>query len=104
MIQLAGQRRSRALADQVVTAYGRDQVAKALHEAIQDGLHLGPCDIPSVRDREWIRDAIAVPLQEATDAALDVLRSSLGRALAQSPTGLLDRIERGHLRADLGLE
>ena len=104
MIQQPGQRRCRALADQVVTAYGRDQVAKALHEAIQDGLHFGPCDIPSARDRDWIRGAIAGPLQEATDAALDVLRSSLGRALAQSPTGLLDRIEQGHPRAELGLE
>lgn len=104
MIQLAGQRRCRAVADQVVTAYGRDQVAKALYEAIQDGLNLGPCDIPSAQDREWIRGAIALPLQEATDVALDVLRSSLSRALAQSPTGLLDRIERGHVRAGLGLE
>lgn len=104
MIQRSGQRRSRVLADQVVTAYGRGQVAKALNEAIQDGLHLGPCDLPSADDRDWIRGAIAVPLQEATDAALDVLRSSLSRALAQSPTDLLDRIERGHLRAELGFE
>jgi hypothetical protein len=104
MIQVSEHRRCRAIADQVVTAYGRDQVSKALYEAILVGLNLGPCDIPLAEDRDWIRRAIAVPIHEATDAALDVLKSSLGRALEQAPTGLLDRFEHGHLRSGLGLE
>jgi hypothetical protein len=89
-------RRSRAIADLVVTAYARDQVSKALYEAVLVGIACGPCDLPSSDDREWIRGAIAIPLQEATQAALDALRRSIDRALQEAPDGLLGRVELGH--------
>ena len=89
-------RRSRAIADLVVTAYARDQVSKALYEAVRAGIASGPCDLSSPDDREWIRAAIAVPLQEATQAALDALRQSIDRALQEAPDGLLGRVELGH--------
>ena len=92
-------RRSRAIADLVVTAYARDQVSKALYEAVRAGIASGPCDLSSPDDREWIRAAISVPLQEATQAALDALdalRRSIDRALQEAPDGLLGRVELGH--------
>ena len=89
-------RRSRAIADLVVTAYARNQVSKALYEAVLVGIACGPCDLPSSDDREWIRGAIAMPLQEATQAALDALRRSIDRALQEAPDGLLGRVELGH--------
>jgi len=89
-------RRSRVIADLVVTAYARDQVSKALYEAVRAGIACGPCDLPSSDDREWLRAAIAIPLQEATQAALDALRRSIEHALEEAPDGLLGRVELGH--------
>jgi hypothetical protein len=94
MIEISEQRRCAAIAGRVVSAYGRDQVAKALYEAILAGLDLGPCQVPSMDDRDWIRGAIASPIHEATEVALVTLSRSLGRTLQQAPDGLLARIER----------
>jgi hypothetical protein len=96
-------RRSRAIASLVVTAYARDQVSKALYEAVRAGIAFGPCDLPSSDDREWIRSAIAIPLQEATQAALDALSRSIDRALQEAPDGLLGRVERGHATRSIDL-
>ena len=57
----------------IATEYGRDRVAKALYEVIHNGLEFGPRDMPTPEDREWIRGAIAMPIQEATQIALDAL-------------------------------
>jgi hypothetical protein len=82
----------------------RDRVIRALHDAVRDGLEFGPRDLPIAEDREWIRGAIAVPLQEATDAALEALSEAIARALARAPSGFIDRFERSHHLVELGLD
>ena len=96
--------RCRLMARHVRTEFARDRVIKALYDAVNDGLEFGPRDLPRAEDREWIRGAIAVPLQEATDAALDVLIASIAQALARSPNGWLERFERSHHLVELGVE
>jgi len=95
MIETPDRVRARSLATHVASDYARDRVARALYEAVLEGLALGPRDLRLAEDREWIHGAIAVPLQEATDAAIQVLVRSVSRTLAQAPDGLLDRFERG---------
>jgi hypothetical protein len=99
-----GHSRPRRLDRQIATEYARDKVATALYEVILDGMEFGPRDLPSGEDREWIRAAIAGPLQEATEAALRVLASSLTRALERAPNLLMDRFEASHLWVELGFE
>ncbi|HEX5823451.1 MAG TPA: hypothetical protein VFY18_03235 [Candidatus Limnocylindrales bacterium] len=94
----------RVIAGHVACDYARDKVARALYESVVEALEFGPRDLPRLEDREWIRGAIAIPLQEATDAALQVLTRSLTRTLARAPEGLLDRFERSNHLADLGIE
>jgi hypothetical protein len=91
MIETRGRIRARALATHVSSDYARDRVTRALYEAVLEGLALGPCDLRLAEDREWLHGAIAVPLQEATDAAIQVLVRSVGRTLERAPAGLLDR-------------
>ncbi len=91
-----GRARSRTIERQVETEYARDVVAKALHEVVLDSVGFGPCDLPTRDDREWIRGAIAMPIQEATDAALHVLARRLTQALERAPNGLLDRLDASH--------
>jgi hypothetical protein len=98
------QDRCRVIARHVASEYARDKVAKALYEAVVEGLEFGPRDLPLADDREWIREAIAVPLQEASDAALKVLAWSVGRALERAPNDLLDRYERSHHLRELAVE
>ena len=96
--------RCQLIARLVGTEFARDRVIHALHEAVRDGLEFGPRDLPRADDREWLRGAIAMPLQETADIALEALASSIARALAQSPTGLLDRFERSHHLVELGVD
>jgi hypothetical protein len=96
--------RCRLIARHVGTEFARDRVIRALYDAVQDGLEFGPRDLPLVEDREWVRGAIAIPLQEATDAALEVLASSMARSLERSPSGWLDRFERSHHHVELGVD
>lgn len=104
MIGTSEQVRCRLIARQVVSEYARNKVAKALYEAVLEGLEFGPRDLPLQEDREWIRGAIAVPLQDATDAALEVLSWSVSRTLERAPNGLLDRFERSHHLEQFGIE
>jgi hypothetical protein len=104
MLTQSNHDRSRLIARHIASQYARDRVTKALYEAVVEGLEFGPSDLPMVDDREWIHGAIAVPLQEATDAALGVLVSSVARQLERAPDGLLDRFEQSHHLAELGLE
>jgi hypothetical protein len=69
-----------------------------------DSLAYGPRDLPTSGDREWIRGAIEMPIQEATDAALDVLAARLTRALEPAPRGLVRRCASSHLGEELGWE
>ena len=98
------QDRCRVIARHVASDYARDRVARALYEAVVEGLEFGPRDLPLADDREWIRGAIAVPLQEASDVAIEVLVRSLGRALERAPSDLLERYGRSHHLEELGIE
>jgi hypothetical protein len=92
------------IARHVASARARDEVAKALYKAIVEGLEFGPRDLARADDREWIRGNVAVPLQEATDAAFEVLAWSVSRTLERAPNGLLDRYVQSHHLEDLGIE
>ena len=94
----------RLIARYVAGEYARDRVATALYEAVVQGLEFGPRDLPRAEDQEWIRANIAIPLQDATDAALQTLVRSVSLTLEQAPDGLLDRFERSHHLEDLGIE
>ena len=104
MISTPDQDRCRLIGRHVASEYARDKVARALYEAAIEGLEFGPRDLPKPEDREWIRGAIAVPLQEATDAALEVLAWAVARALERAPDGLLGRYEQSHHLEELGFE
>ena len=96
--------RCHLIARGVASEYARGKVATALYEAVLEGLEFGPRDLPLAEDREWIRGNIAVPLQEATDAALQALLVSVSRTLEQAPKDLLYRFERSHHLEDFGIE
>jgi hypothetical protein len=68
------------------------------------GLEFGPRDLPLAEDREWIRGIVAVPLHQATDAALQALVSSVSQALERAPNHFLDRYEQSQHLQDLGIE
>ena len=104
MIETTKQDCCRVIARHVVSEHARDRVTKALYEAVVDGLEFGPRDLARADDREWIRGALAIPLQEATDAALEVLSWSVSRALERAPDGLLDRYIASHHLVELGIE
>lgn len=86
----------------IATDYARDKVATAFFEAILDGLEYGPRDLATAQDREWIRGAIAIPIQEATELALHDLARRLGHTLERAPDRWLDRYEASHAGAGTG--
>ena len=88
----------------LTTSYARDRVAEALYEVLLDGLTCSPCDLPAVDDREWIRGALAVPIQDTTAAALRALVWEMARVLENAPDGLLDRLDRSHRQSQFGWE
>lgn len=104
MIATPDQDHCQQIARRLASEYARHKVAMALYETVLQGLEFGPRDLPRAEDREWIRGSIAVPLQEATDAALRVLVLSVSRTLERAPDGFIDRLERSHHLADLGIE
>jgi hypothetical protein len=104
MIATPERDRCRVIAGHVACDFARDKVVKALYESVVEALEFGPRDLPRLEDREWIRGAVAIPLQEATDAALQVLASSLARTLSRAPEGFLDRFDGSNHLAELGFE
>lgn len=88
----------------IATDFARDKVAKALYEVILDGLEFGPRDLPTPADREWIRGAIAMPMQDAAGVALHVLGRRLTQVLDRAPQGWMDRFESSHRGDELGWE
>jgi hypothetical protein len=104
VIATPDQERCRLIAGHVATDYARDKVAMALYEAVVEGLDFGPSDLPRPEDRDWIRGHIALPLREATAAALQVLATSVSRELEHAPIGLLERYEESHRLEELGFE
>jgi hypothetical protein len=104
MIATPHKDRCQLIARRVASPYAHDKVATALFEAVVQGLEFGPRDLPLAEDREWIRGTIAVPIQEATDAALQALVLSVSRALGRAPNDFLDRYEQSHHLQHLGIE
>lgn len=92
----------KAIQRQIETAFARDAVSKALYAVIVEGMELGPCSLPIAEDREWIRGAIAVPIQEAGEVALEVLAWRLAQALDQAPERLREQFERSRRWQTLG--
>jgi hypothetical protein len=92
------------VARHITTTYARDTVAKAFYEVILDGVDYGPRDLPTSADREWIRGAIAMPIQEATELALNDLARRLGHALERAPRGMFTRDEASRAGQEVGSE
>jgi hypothetical protein len=88
--------RTETIARHLATDYARDKVARALHDVLLDGLEFGPCDLPKPEDREWIRAAMAVPVREVTEAAIQLLARRVTEALEAAPNDLLVRFEESH--------
>ena len=104
MIEMTEHQRLLAIERQITTEFARTKIAGALYEVLREGMEFGPCDLPEAEDREWIRGAMAVPLQEATSAALESLAWGMTRAFERAPNGLLARFEQSHRWQELGWE
>ncbi len=88
----------------VATTHSRDTIVKALYEVLTDELDFGPRDLPLPEDREWLRGAIAMPLQEAADAALHSLIWNVAEAFERAPDRIRERFDRSHEGEGLGWE
>ena len=88
----------------IATTFARDTVAKAFYEVILDGVEYGPREIATSEDREWLRGAIAMPIQEATELALHDIARRLANALERAPTRLLTRYDSSHAGQEVGAE
>jgi hypothetical protein len=66
-----------------VSLYARMRVAEALRALAMD--IVGDEDAMSAADRAWLRQALAAPVNEATEEALRVLVEELSGALRQAP-------------------
>ena len=87
--------RLRTLNRHLGTEYARDQVGRALFEVVIDGLELGPCRLANA-ERDWLRGALAMPIHDATEVALDVLAWRIDRILEGAPEPLRERFDRDH--------
>jgi hypothetical protein len=101
---MTGPTRLYAIERHIATTFARDTVAKALYEVILDGVEYGPRDLPTSEDREWLRGAIAMPIQETTELALHDIARRLANALERAPNGLLPRYDTSHAGRELGAE
>jgi hypothetical protein len=104
MATTASAARVRMIERRVVTAHSRDTLTKALYDVLIEAIDFGPRDLPLSEDREWIRGAVAVPLQEATDVALHALIWNVAEAFERAPDRIRDRFDRSHEGEDLGWE
>jgi hypothetical protein len=96
--------RPRVIERNIATEHARDMIAKAFYEVLLEGVGYGPRDLPTSEDRDWIRGAIAMPIQDATELALHDLARRLAQALERAPTGLRSRYDAGHRGAGFGSE
>lgn len=104
MIEAVEREQLRAVARRIASADAHARVAQVLYEVLLEGTQFGPCDLPQPQDGDWIRGAMAVPIQEATDAALESVSWSMAQALERGPDRLLARLERSHCGAQFGRE
>jgi hypothetical protein len=98
----ARDRRADILHRRVATERARHAIALALFEAVADGVEFGPRDLAAAADREWLRGAIAIPIQETADVALDALVWRLADLLGHGPNGLGERFIGSHEGHELG--
>jgi len=80
----------------------RHALATTLYQVIFEGLEFGPGDLATPEDREWIRGALAIPLQETVDLALDAIAWRIAELLDRGPEALGDRYDRSHGGDELG--
>ncbi|MEO5939388.1 MAG: hypothetical protein ABIZ72_00705 [Candidatus Limnocylindrales bacterium] len=85
-------RRRRAIDHLVATDHARAHFVRAAFEAVVEGLDLGPIALRTATDRAWARDAIAGPIQEAADRALEALIEGLIAALGEGDPTLVGRM------------
>jgi hypothetical protein len=95
--------RMRTLNRHLATEYARDQVRRALFEVVNDGLAIGPRDVASYADRDWMRGALALPIQEATQVALDLLAWRIDGLLVRAPDDWRQTFDR-HYAEELALD
>jgi hypothetical protein len=88
----------------LATPAAKDCVARALYDAIGAGIAFGPRELPTPVEQDWLRGAVALPLQDAVDVALDVLTWRICLVLEQAPNDLARRFDRSHEFAELGWE
>jgi hypothetical protein len=98
----AREHRAAILRRRIATDRARHSIALALFEAAADGVELGPRDIAAVADREWLRGAVAISIQETADVALDALVWRLADVLGRAPCGLGERYDSRHEGEDPG--
>ena len=96
--------RLRTIERRVATVHSRGTITKALYDVLVDAIDFGPRDLPMPEDREWLRGAVAVPLQEATDVALQALIWNVAETFERAPDRIRDRFDRSHEGEDLGWE
>ena len=98
----AREHRAAILRRRIATERARQAIALALFEAVADGIEFGPRDLALAADREWLHGAVAIPIQETADVALDALIWRLTDLLGRAPNGLGDRYATSHEGDELG--
>jgi hypothetical protein len=88
----ASARRRRAIEHLVATDLARARLARAAFDAVVDGLDLGPTAVRTAADRTWVQVAIAGPIQQAADQALERLVDELIGALGMGNPDLVARL------------
>jgi len=96
--------RVQSIERRVATLHSRDTVTKALYDVLIDAIDFGPRDLPRPEDREWLRGAVAVPLQEATEVALQSLVWNVAETFERAPDRIRDRFDRSFEGEELGWE
>jgi hypothetical protein len=71
------------------SSYARARLAEALYEIVLDGLHPCPRSLPDPADRAWLREALARPIEAATDEALLVLVARTLDAFEEAPEAVV---------------
>lgn len=88
----------------IVTVRSRDIVIHALYDVLCEAIDFGPRGLPTTDDREWLRGAVAIPLQEATEVAMHALVWHMAEAIDRAPTAVRGRFDRSHEGEELGWE
>jgi hypothetical protein len=98
----ARERRVAVLRRRIATERARRALRIALFEVVADGIELGPRDVGGAADRDWIRGAVAIAIQETADVALDALVWRLADVFGRAPGGLGERCVPSHEDDDSG--